>query len=662
MKFLLASLCLAASLIVSGSGEITIAPVFSDHAVLQRDKPLPVWGRAEPGASVSVTFGAVSVSGTAGRDGRWVVKLPALAADSQPRTLTVSDGRDTVSVGDLLVGEVWLCSGQSNMQWPVKNTDNAAAEVAAAADPLLRLLNVPRVTSNVPSEDPGAKWELCTPLTVAEFSGVGYYFARELRRALGVPVGMMNASWGGTAAEPWISQALFRDHPNPKLARLHQWRAQAVRDTVEADRELLAECARQQAAWGEKFAVFLAANAGLPPPADDWKPLTVPAGNIEDTFGQRADGSYLVRKIFRLDRAPAGEVTLRLGAVRDFDITWLNGTRVGATVTISEPDPRETPRNVPRRYVVPAGVLRAGDNELLIRVFSYSGFCGLGQQEQARNIGLAAADGEEIPLAGAGWECRLEHNIGFCPPDFSVNRQAHAGMIRDGMIAPLAPYAMRGALWYQGEGNTRSAGDYREVLGLLIGDWRAAWGDDFSFYIAQLANYLARREQPADSDWARLREAQWQTALTVKDTGLAVLIDLGVANDIHPRNKQEVGRRLALIALARDYGRDIEYRGPAFSDMKIAGNRATLSFTHTGGGLASHGADGELRGFAIAGADRKFYWAKAVINGDTVTVSADEVPSPVAVRYAWADNPAADLYNADGLPASPFRTDDWARE
>ncbi|MDR1146460.1 MAG: hypothetical protein LBK71_10045 [Verrucomicrobiales bacterium] len=648
----------ALAVTVSGRAELKLAPVFSDHLVLQREMPAPVWGTADAGATVSVSFAGHTVSGTADDAGQWSVKLPALAADSAGQQLTVSDGKQTRTVSDVLVGEVWLCSGQSNMDFPMRGVTNTKDEIAAADRPLIRLLQVKKNTGPVPLTDPGAVWQVCTPATVADFSAVGYFFARELQQALGVPLGVINSSWGGTAIQPWIRAALFRDSDNEDFKRYYRWRADRIKDTVAEDNALLADVAAKLDAWQAKIAALIAKHGDYPPtlPADGWTKVTAP-GNLEAAAPRRADGVWLLRKTFHLDPDLIGAGTLQLGQIWDYDIAWLNGTRVGATL---DPANRDA-RNQRRQYAVPAGVLRPGDNELLIRVFNRRGDVHIGHG--APSFGITLTGGAPVLLNGGDWQLRLEEPLdGLCPPDHGENRQSNVGVLYDNMIAPLVPFALRGAIWYQGESNAGRPEEYGVLLPLLIDNWRQDWHQPaLSFYIVQLANFMARAEQPTDTNWARLREAQLRTALTVPHTGLAVTIDIGDAGDIHPRNKQDVGRRLALNALAKDYGRPVEYRGPSYRDLKIDGNKIVLRFDHLGQGLVNHNPDGALRGFAIAGADRKFVWATATISGDTVILSADGVASPVAARYAWADNPAADLYNADGLPASPFRTDDWER-
>lgn len=457
--------------------------LFSDGAVLQAGMMVPIWGTAEPGEEVAVEFEGQKKTVAADGEGRWRVRLDLLSPGG-PYELMVSAGGRSVVVRNILVGEVWLASGQSNMEWPVRSSADAEEEIRRARHPKIRLFTVPRRASDAPERDVAGTWKECSPESVAGFSAVAYFFGRELHEALGVPVGLIHASWGGTPAEVWTRRQVFDEVPE-------------LRGCVEED-------ARRRAAH-EKAAEKA-----------------------------RAEG---------------------------------------------KPAPRPP-----------------------------------------------------LPLAS----------------------------LYNGMIAPLVPYGIRGVIWYQGESNASRAGLYRALFPALIRNWRKDWGQgDFPFLFVQLANFMARKPDPSESAWAELREAQLRTLAEVPRTAMAVAIDLGEEKDIHPRNKQDVGKRLARAALGTVYDRDIVFSGPLYDGMKVEGDRIRISFKHVGGGLVARG--GKLLGFAVAGEDRKFAWAEAEIDGETVVVRHPSGAKPVAVRYAWADNPEATLYNKEGLPASPFRTDDWPR-
>lgn len=498
-------LCAALGLLLVGpslvSADVRLPKIFGDNMVLQAHARVPVWGWADPGEEVHVLIGGQLRKTEANDQGRWRVDFDPF--EYGPVRFVV-EGKNRIELRNVLVGEVWVCSGQSNMEWPVARAMNAEQEIASANYPEIRLFKVAKVVAAKPLDDTEGEWRVCSPETVRDFSAVGYFFARELHQRLGVPIGMIQAAWGGTPAEAWTS-----------------------REALEADPELKPILER----WDEILANYDEAR---------------------------------------------------------------------------------------KRY-----------EEALRR-----------WQEQAR---AARNEGKPVPPRPR-------------PPRGPDHPHRPAGLY-NGMICPIVPFAIKGVIWYQGESNASRAYQYRKLFRTMIRDWRRTWGQgDFPFLFVQLANFLARQAEPGESDWAELREAQMM-ALEEPNTAMAVAIDIGEANDIHPRNKQEVGRRLALAALAIAYGKDVVYSGPLFDHMKIEGNKVRLFFKHVDGGLVAKG--GELRGFAIAGPDRKFVWAKAKIEGDTVVVWSDKVPNPVAVRYGWADNPDCNLYNKAGLPASPFRTDDW---
>ena len=459
-------------LAVAAGATVRPAAMFSNHAVLQRGIAVPVWGFAENGEKVTVKFQNQELS-TVAENGKWMVKLAPLSVGG-PYTMTIS-GNNTIELTDILVGEVWVCSGQSNMQFGLGEASNAKEAIAAATDSKIRLLSVPCTTSWTPKDDIQASWAVCSPETVPSFSAVGYFFGRDLRKALDVPIGLINTSWGGTIAETWTSPDALKTIP---------------------------ECAPWVADMNEK------------------KP-----------------------------------------------------------------------------------------------------------------------DGPNNP-----------------------------SVLYNAMINPLVPYAIKGAIWYQGESNVGEASIYRTLFPTMINSWRTAWGEgDFPFLFVQLAPFSAIQSEPQESDWwAELREAQLMTLKNCPKTGMAVITDVGDPVDIHPKQKEPVGARLALAARKIAYGQDIVYSGPIYKGMKIEGNNVTLYFDHVGGGLIakdilSLSKDGELKGFAIAGADKKFVWATAtIVDGNKVVVNNASVANPIVVRYGWAAYPVVNLYNKENLPASPFRTDDFS--
>ena len=494
----LVALCLPAV------AEVTLPSVIGSNMVLQRDMRCPIWGKAAPGEAVRVSIGDQVKTTVASPAGQWMVRLDRLPAGG-PHTLVVS-GHNRITLHNVLVGEVWVCSGQSNMQMSVAGVRDASTEIANATYPDIRLVTVPCVTADKPQDDFQGSWTTCSPQTVPGFSAVGYFFGRKLHQELKVPVGLINTSWGGTPAESWTSRPSLEEHEvlTPILER-----------------------------WDKIVADYPAAIA-------TYNNETIPAWEKEAAKA-RAEGK--------------------------------------------EAPPKPGPPSGPDHPWRPASLFNA-------------------------------------------------------------------------MIHPLVPFGIRGAIWYQGESNADRAYQYRTLFPAMIRDWREAWGQgDFAFLFVQLANFHPEKPEPGESTWAELREAQTMT-LKLKHTGMATIIDIGDAADIHPKNKQDVGIRLALWPLSHCFGRDIECSGPLYKSMHRDGDAIRIKFGHVGKGLVAKGSP-DLVGFAIAGADRRFVWADAVIDGDEVVVSSRFIHKPVAVRYAWAENPRCNLFNLDGLPASPFRTDDW---
>jgi len=483
--------------------DVKLPAVIGDNMVLQRHQCVPIWGSADPGENVTVTFDGQKASTQAGKNGKWLLGLTTLAAGG-PHEMII-EGNNRIKLTNVMVGEVWMCSGQSNMVWPVQRAQHSDTEIAAANYPNIRLFSVQLKAAEEPLPDTVGAWVACSPETIPGHTAVGYFFGRGLHKELNVPIGLINSSWGGTTCEAWTSR-----------------------------------------------------------PGLEWDPDFRPILNR----GALAEEHYL----------------------------------------------EQTAEH----------------------------HKSLAEWEKA--VEKAKADGTPLPPAPV-------------QPLFE-RRHYQPGGLYNGMIAPIIPYAIRGVIWYQGEANVGRAYQYRKLFPNMIRDWRLHWGGGaFPFLFVQLANFTAVRPEPGDSTWAELREAQSMT-LSLRNTGQAVIIDIGEAADIHPKNKQDVGKRLSLIALAKIYGKDIVFSGPMYKSMVIEGDSIRLRFDYVGGGLVAK-EGGPLNGFAVAGEDRKFVWAEATIDGSTVVVGNDAVARPVAVRYAWANNPVCNLYNTADLPASPFRTDDW---
>lgn len=493
------------AVLLAGAAQAEVKPnsLFTDHAVLQQGMPIPVWGTADDGETVSVRFRGQEVSTTA-KDGRWMVRLGPVGAGG-PFELVIAGPNNTVTLADVMCGEVWVCSGQSNMQWNVANSADAERHIAEATDNALRLFSVPLAHSDEEIEDCHSKWVVCSPDAVKGFTAVGYFFGQHLRRALSVPVGLINSSWGGTPAEAWTSWRTLNLVPELQVFYT----------------KYIAACA----AWPENWAKYQQALA-------EWR--------------QKAE------------------------------------------------EAKQKGEPVPRQPGVPYG----------------------------------------------------------------PTHHHRPGALFRAMIRPLVPYAIKGAIWYQGESNAGRAYQYRTLMPAMIQDWRDAWGEgDFTFLMVQLAPFMKIKTEPAESAWAELREAQLMTTRALPNVGMAVITEYGEENDIHPRRKQPVGERLGLAARGIAYHQRITWSGPIYRSVLVKPGHLRLFFDHVDGGLRSH--DGPLTGFVIAGEDRVWHNAQARISGDQVVVWSPDVPEPVAARFGWADYPVVNLYNRAGLPASPFRTDSW---
>lgn len=489
--------------------DVKVPAIFTDHMVLQQGQKNHVWGWADPQESVTVTISGQELTASPNADGRWQVTLDALSVGG-PHTLTIR-GKNTITINDVLVGEVWICSGQSNMQWSVNQSNDADLEKLAAKFPNIRFISVPQVGTQEAQKDFKGSWSVCTPETIGECSAVGYYFGRQLHQTLNVPIGLIDNAWGGSACEAWIRREILAGDEKYKPLVDYWVNREAKESSPEAQKE-----------WENKLTAYKAAVEKAK--AEGTQPPPFPQGNPAQTL----TGNQRISNIY------------------------------------------------------------------------------------------------------------------------------------NGVLKPTIGYGIKGAIWYQGETNAGRAYQYRELFPLMIQSWREEWGQgDFPFYYVQLADFLEEKPEPGDSSWAELREAQTLTMSKLKNVGQAVIIDIGEGKDIHPKNKQDVGLRLARWALAKDYQIAVPYRSPEYKSMAKEGHKVVLTFDYVGSGLREFDVR-EARGFAVAGEDKKWYWAKAKVTGkDTIEVTCDKVADPVAVRYAWADNPVCNVYSGEGLPLTPFRTDDW---
>lgn len=620
--------------------DVKPANIFTSHMVLQRDKPMRFWGTAAAGEKISVNLGSNSKTIKANKAGEWEIILPALPAGG-PYTLTFK-GKNTITFDDILVGEVWLCSGQSNMEWPLSASNNAQKEIAAANYPQIRHFLVAKATSLQPvKEIKAAEWQVCSPETAGGFTAVGYFFARDLYAKLNIPIGLLHSSWGGTHVETWISGPSF--FGDAEFADLKS-KLPANFDGIIAERKKKTEelIQRVQGSLPDAAAAASFKNAGFSD--GDWKTMNVP-GLWESKGLNDVDGEVWFRKNFAVPADIAlKNVTISLGKIDDKDSTFVNGVFVGSVNAYNEA----------RKYTIPPGVLKVGNNVVAVKIMDTGGGGGMYGEPGEFFVDYGVT---KFPLSG-DWKYRLEKvydNGG------GMNPNAYPTLLYNAMIHPIIRFQIAGAIWYQGESNAGRAKQYETSFPLMINDWRKQWKDSFPFYFVQLTHWQAGggTSQNGGSEWAELREAQ-EKSLRVSNTGMAVIIDIGQSDDIHPRNKQDVGKRLALQALAKTYKVNINPEGPKFSSVNYQGNKAVIQFANVASGWEIKNKYGFINGFEVAGADKKFYYAKAWVENGNVVVFADAVPNPVAVRYAWADDPAdLNLFNKEGLPAIPFRTDNW---
>ena len=619
-----------------------VSPIFGDNMVLQRGKPNPIWGWSQPGDAVKVEIGGNSATATASADGKWQVRVQP-PAPGGPYTLKIT-GKQSVEFDDVLVGDVWICAGQSNMQFGLAQARNGAEEVKNADHPQMRYFVVGQRSSYSKVDVPRGAWRIVSPGTVGGrgggISAAAYFFARRVREDIHVPIGLVQVAVGGVPAETFTS-------------------ADALRPLKDFDSGI-AEVERRRRMggpeygnyimhWYDEYDVGARGNTWADPALDDssWKTVRIPGGFQELGVGETPSVCWFRKEITLPDPLPQGMARLYLGSIEKMDTAYINGRQVGASSWVENP----------RVYFAQGAVLKPGRNLVTLRVFKMKPDGGfLGKPDE---LHLTLGDGTSIPLSGE-WKGKVSVDarpphplpIGF------ENLPTMPGVLYQGMLAPVAPMAISGAIWYQGESNAERAYQYRSLLPAMIADWRKLFGQgDFPFYIASLPAYHHRSEEPVESSWAEIREAMSLTARNVSNSCIAITIDTGNPDNIHPIDKKEVGDRLALCALGEYYGRKVPHVGPTLSTVEHPPGALKLHFDHTDGGLVAKGdKPGE---FSLAGDDRKWHWAEARIDGDAVIVSSAAVPDPKEVRYAWQDNPAATLFNGAGLPAAPFRTDHW---
>ncbi len=628
----------------SVSGQVRLPRLISDGMVLQRESEVKIWGWSAPGERISIRFLESTFLTSANGSGEWEVILGELESGG-PHKMSIRASNE-IEIQDIMIGDVWLCSGQSNMElWMGRVSWVYPDEIAACGNNLIRQFLVPDTWDFTgPHEDlPSGSWKTANPQNIMDFSAVAYFFTKELQAKYGIPVGLINAALGGSPAEAWMSEDALKKFPDhyKEMQRYKDtaWIKRLIRDDRARAGDWYDRLYQKDEGYKDKHKPWYQSSLK----SSGWKTMCVP-GYWTGTELEKTNGSIWFGRTFEINAEAAGKPgMLILGRIIDADSVYLNGKFIGSTGY----------QYPPRRYRIPQGVLKEGENTVIVRVISNLGTGGFVPDKPYEII----CGSDTTDLKGP-WQYRIGTIMEPLDPETFIRWKP--GGLYNAMLAPLMDYRIKGAAWYQGEANTGRAIEYREVLPALIGDWRRNWQQgDFPFIFVQLHNFMEPRDNPSESNWALLRESQMK-ALSVPNTGMAVAIDLGEWNDIHPLNKKEVGYRLALAAQHLAYGDNkVVYSGPVYDSMRIEGNRIILSFSNIGGGLVSRGG-GELKEFCIAGNDRQFEWAHAEIQDDKVVVWNDKIAHPVAVRYAWADNPAkANLFNREGLPASPFRTDEW---
>ncbi len=623
---------------------VSLPKIFGDNMVLQRDKPVRIWGWAAPHEKVTVKFDRQTQTTKADKSGNWQVMLAPERAGG-PFQLVVK-GKNQLSLSNILMGEVWICSGQSNMEMPIDGwgkVNNYEQEIADANYPMIRHFKVPNTVSTTLKNDlTGGDWQICSPATAGDFSAAAYFFARELYRQLKVPIGLINSSWGGTQSEAWTSQQGFAQ-------------SDEFKPIAEAMKPINVETMlKQRQEEIQKIVAKVQGSLDSNPNTDEWKaiafddskwPSMALPGLWEGQGLPGLDGTVWFRKTVTISSADAGQpAVLELAKIDDNDETFVNGTKVGGINSY----------DALRKYNIPAGILKAGKNVIAVKVVDTGGGGGIYGDAAAMQLTTV----KNVQSLSGEWKFRIESLLNVQNP---LGPNDYPSLLFNAMINPLLPFTIEGAIWYQGENNAGRAFQYRTEFPLMITDWRQHWKQgNFPFYFVQLATFGSNKANSnTGSTWAELREAQTM-ALALPHTGMAVTTDIGNPDNIHPKDKQDVGKRLAAWALHDVYSIPGEYTGPLYQSVKLDGNRAFLTFTHLGSDWLVKDKYGYIKGFEIAGADKKFYPAKASVDGDKIVVSSEEVAVPVSVRYNWADDASeGNLFNRELFPAAPFRTDNW---
>ncbi len=654
-------------------GDISVPSIISNHAVFQRSEKTRIWGKGtQPSEQVKVSIGNITRETKVDQTGNWQVELDTTKLPEGPFELVIQ-GTNKLVIADVLIGEVWVCSGQSNMDRRMDLTENFEEEVKNSANNRLREFHVYSKTKDglEPQDDCNGKWQIASPETTPSITAVGYYFAKEVIQTINKPVGLIHSSVPGTPVEEWMTpESVAKD------ASLIPTRDKILKEIAENPAKRQAYIAGTHE-WEKKHS---RTDQPTPDPTiyygetispAEWKTIQLP-GKLVDQ-GLPDSGIFWLRKEIDFDAPINNQTWIDIITPGGYETIYWNQQQI---VSI-KPENMQVPTGA-RRYWVPKQHIRSGKNVIAIRLHSPMGSAGITGELKRFVAGPISLQGDWLARVQAEFP-PIDAALAATYPENPKAPPAAPSRLYNGYIAPVAKSTIRGVLWYQGEANAARGFQYRTTFPGLISGWREKWGHEMPFYFCQLAPIQAKKPQPAESNQSEIRESQLMT-LSLPKTGMAVLLDIGETNDIHPRNKKDVGLRLAKIALAKDYGQKIEYSGPIYQSMKIEGDKIRLKFNHIGSGLYAkplpaeyklkstdetglplvrNSPNSELEGFSICGQDEKWVWADAKIEGDTIVVWSTSIKNPVAVRYAWADNPTCNLYNKDGLPASSFRTDDF---
>ncbi len=641
--------------IASISAKVRLPKLFTNNMVLQRDMPVKIWGWADAGEEITITFLENEYSTVTSSFGAWEIKLPSQKAGGPVEIEVV--GNNSIKLENILFGDVWICSGQSNMYFRTAAAKNSYRDINDANYKKIRLFQIDKDSHYQPKEDlASGKWLECSPKTVRGFSAVAYFFGRELHKEIDVPIGLIHTSWGGSSIQAWMDGETIKKFPDYHDEVLEIEKTPNYFEQLEQEYEnnggnlLVSEIFKQDPGFNDDGS--LSSSEFFT--EGKWNEIKVP-GYWEDLGLEDYDGTVWYRKQFEIpDAFRNNDLQIDLGWIDDYNFTFFNGEKLGQTYY----------KGSERRYTIPTERVKKEANEILICVYDKGGKGGFWGPRKSHLKIKDDNSGLNLDLQGL-WKFKVGSTkanieLNLTKTNKQPQKRAVPTFLYNAMIAPLTDYSIKGAIWFQGESNAGNGAEYAKLLPAMIEGWRDKWNQgNFPFLIVQLANYGNPDTTPGQSNWSELQEAQLKT-LKVPNTGLAVTVDLGDAMDIHPKNKQDVGHRLMLSAMKVAYGKSVVSSGPIYKSMEVIDGKVVISFTNVGSGLLSKSKFGYLNEFAIASKDKKFVWAKAFIQDNKVVVYCDDIPKPIAVRYAWSGNPdEANLYNMEGLPASPFRTDVW---